>query len=104
MSDSARTPQIGDTIVLRGLARAIVRIDRARNKVWFANPPSHPAPEHGSREGACALSDLRLVQSADGAAWHLPGASDEKTLRPGAIQLGAAVFDINGRGSGSGAA
>lgn len=103
MSDSARVPAVGDSIQLYGLERVILRIDAARNKVWFGNPATHPARDHGSREGACALNELQLVETGNGVVlWALPGARDAKTARPGAIQLGAAVFDINAKGAGGG--
>ncbi len=95
MSDVTRTPQVGDSIRLRGLERVIVRTDAARNKVWFANPPTHPAREHGSREGACAMSELQPLESPNGVTWFLPGARDPTAPRQGAIELGPAVFEIN---------
>ncbi|MGH7694992.1 MAG: hypothetical protein ACRENH_08425 [Gemmatimonadaceae bacterium] len=101
MSDSARTPQVGDAIQLRGLERVIVRTDVTQNKVYFANPATHPASQHGSREGACAMSELQRMTSPNGVTWFLPGTSDQKASRAGAIELSPAVFEINStNGSG----
>ncbi len=104
MGEPSRTPQVGDTIELRGLERVINRIDAARNKVWFTNPATHPASQHGSRDGACAMSELQFLASPNGVTWFLPGAREAKQRRAGAIELGAAVFEINSPGDGGGGA
>jgi hypothetical protein len=97
-----RTPQVGDTIQLRGLERVIVRTDPSRDKVYFANPATHPAPMHPSREGACAMSELQLLDTPNVVTWFLAGVRDPKAPRAGAIELGSAVFEINANGGGSG--
>jgi len=96
-----RTPQVGDTIQLRGLERVIVRTDPSRDKVYFANPATHPAPEHPSREGVCAMSELQRLDTPNVVTWFLAGVRDPQAPRPGAIELGSAVFEINKNGGGS---
>ena len=97
-----RTPQVGDTIQLRGLDRVIVRTEPSRDKVYFANPASHPAPQNPSREGVCAMSELQFLETPNGVTWFLAGVRDPKAPRPGAIELGSAVFEINSNGGGGG--
>lgn len=97
-----RTPQVGDTIQLRGLDRVIVRTEPSRDKVYFANPATHPAPANPSREGVCAMSELQFLETPNGVTWFLAGVRDPKAARPGAIELGSAVFEINSNGGGDG--